>query len=97
MINEGVGARLDTLVSRVYGYPPSKLTLDGLSKLVIDFFQLFLTGVLFIVYPKQLSEDPTIVWAGAVALLLLMIYGFFPPMFRLLHGNYEHYVDEDEL
>jgi hypothetical protein len=43
-----------------------------------------------------LSTDLTIKWAGAVALLLLMLYGFFPAMLRLLYGRYEHTVIESD-
>jgi hypothetical protein len=88
---------LDSIVEKIYGYKPSTLTPDGLSGLAVDVMQLSVCGFLFINYPKILSDDATIRWAGAVALLLLMIYGFFPPMVRVLYGRYyAHYVESED-
>lgn len=88
---------LDTLIEKLWGFPPSKLTVDGSSKVIEDAMALAISGLLFINYPNELSTDLTIRWAGAVALLLLMLYAFFPQMMRLIMGRYySHYIEEEE-
>ena len=88
---------LDSLIEKLYGYKPSAITSSGLSVLLKDFMQIIVCGFLFMAYPKELSTDLTIIWAGAVALLLLMLYGFFPAMIRLMYGKwYEHTVIESD-
>jgi len=88
---------LDTLIEKLWGYPPSKLTSEGSSKLIEDAMTMFISGFLFMNYPHELSSDLTIRWAGAVALLLLMLYAFLPQMMRIMFGKYyNHYVDEEE-
>jgi hypothetical protein len=87
---------LDSLIEKLWGFPPSKLTSEGSSKLIEDAMALGISGFLFMNYPHELSSDLTIRWAGAVALLLLMLYAFFPQMMRLMMGRYyNHYVDEE--
>lgn len=88
---------LDSLISKLYGYKPSTITSSGLSMLLQDFMQVLVCGFLFMAYPKELSTDLTIKWAGAVALLLLMLYGSFPAMMRLMDGKwYEHTIIESD-
>ena len=88
---------LDTLIEKLWGFPPSKLTSEGSSKLIEDAMALSVSGFLLVNYPHELSSDLTIRWAGAVALLLLMLYAFFPQMMRLMMGRYyNHYVEEEE-
>lgn len=88
---------LDTLVSKLWGFKPSTLTPEGLSNLLTDFVSLAIAGFLFIAHPHEFSTDSTIRWMGAVALLVLMLYGFFPQMFRIIYGrHYGRYVEEGE-
>jgi len=88
--------KLDSFVAMLWGYSPSTLTINGVSKLIIDVFTLFIVGFLFVNYPHELSQDYTIRWAGAVALLLLMMYGFFPQMTRVMRGKYYEHDMVDE-
>jgi hypothetical protein len=86
---------LDTLISKLWGFKPSTLTPEGLSKFLTDLASLTISGFLFIEYPHEISNDFTIRWMGAVALLLLMLYGFFPQMYRIIYGrHYGRYVED---
>jgi hypothetical protein len=88
---------LDSLVEKIWGYKPSTLNSHGVSTLLTDCMQVLICGFLLVAYPKELSTDLTIKWVGAVALLLLMLYGFFPAMMRLMYGTwYEHTTIESD-
>jgi hypothetical protein len=96
-VERGMTPPLDTLVEKLWGFSPSKLTPEGLSKLINDVMAMGISGFLLMNYPLELSPDLTIRWAGAVVLLLLMLYAFFPQMVRVMMGNYyNHYVEEGE-
>jgi uncharacterized membrane protein YwaF len=93
-----------TISEKVWGFKLADLTYTGIADIMIDITKIIICLIIFWDYNYAFSETGTpntpntspLVWIGAVLLLAVMIYVFFPALTRLLYGRYTHWVRKEE-
>jgi len=83
------------IITKVWGFNPSKLTPSGVSRLFTDIVTMFICLLFIYYFPQAPASEYMLQWLGAAGLFLIMIYRFLPSMTRVFFGNYEHYIEEE--
>jgi hypothetical protein len=89
---------LDTITTKLWGWPLSQITSSGISNLMIDIATLGISVFIFLNYPEDTvtTYQPLFVWFGAVAVLLIAIYAILPSMVRILFGRYSYFIHDKD-